>query len=74
MLKVLFVEDDRPLHETFDFVLSDRCTLLSACTGAEDLEVFEREAPDVVLLDIHCRISTASRCCVAWSPGRSRPP
>jgi CheY-like chemotaxis protein len=52
MLKVLFVDDDRPLHETFDLVLSDRCTLLSAYTGAEGLVIFEREAPDVVLLDI----------------------
>ncbi len=52
MLKVLFVDDDRPLHETFDLVLSDRCTLLSAYTGADGLEMFEREAPDVVLLDI----------------------
>jgi DNA-binding NtrC family response regulator len=52
MLKVLFVDDDRPLHETFDLVLSDRCTLLSAYTGAEGLEIYEREAPDVVLLDI----------------------
>jgi DNA-binding response OmpR family regulator len=52
MLKVLFVDDDRPLHETFDLVLSDRCALLSAYTGAEGLEVFERDAPDVVLLDI----------------------
>jgi two-component system response regulator AtoC len=53
MLKVLFVDDERPLHETFDLALSDRCTLLSAYTGAEGLDVFEREAPDVVLLDIH---------------------
>ncbi|OHD74613.1 MAG: hypothetical protein A2177_07315 [Spirochaetes bacterium RBG_13_68_11] len=52
MLKVLFVDDDRPLHETFDLVLSDRCALLSAYTGAEGLEIFERDAPDVVLLDI----------------------
>jgi DNA-binding NtrC family response regulator len=53
MLKVLFIDDDRPLHETFDLVLSERCTLLSAYTGAEGLEIFEREAPDVVLLDIN---------------------
>jgi CheY-like chemotaxis protein len=51
MLKVLF-DDDRPLHETFDLVLSDRCTLLSASTGAEGLEIYERDPPDVVLLDI----------------------
>jgi DNA-binding response OmpR family regulator len=33
-------------------VFSARCSLLSACTGAEGLVIFEREAPDVVLLDI----------------------
>jgi DNA-binding response OmpR family regulator len=53
MLKVLFIDDDRPLHETFDLALSDHCTLLSTYTGAGGLEAFEREAPDVVLLDIH---------------------
>jgi two-component system response regulator TrcR len=52
MLKVLFVDDDRPLHETFDLALSDHCTLLSAYTGADGPARFERDAPDIVLLDI----------------------
>jgi DNA-binding NtrC family response regulator len=52
MLKVLLVDDDRPLHETFDLVLSDRCMLVSAFTGADGLAAFERDPPDVVLLDI----------------------
>jgi DNA-binding response OmpR family regulator len=52
MLKVLLVDDDRRLHEAFDLALSERCTLLSAYTGADGLESFERDAPDAVLLDI----------------------
>jgi DNA-binding NtrC family response regulator len=52
MVKVLLVDDDRPLHEAFDLALSDRCTIRSAYTGAEGLEAFERDPPDVVLLDI----------------------
>lgn len=40
MLKVLLVDDDRPLHETFDLVLSERCSLLSAFTGGDGLEIF----------------------------------
>jgi DNA-binding NtrC family response regulator len=52
MLKVLLVDDDRPLHETLELVLSERCTLRSAYTGADGLAMFDRDSPDVVLLDI----------------------
>ena len=52
MLKVLLVDDDRMLQESLDLALSDRCTLLSAFTAGDGLESFERDAPDVVLLDI----------------------
>jgi two-component system NtrC family response regulator len=52
MLKVLFVDDDPRIQEAFDLALDGRCTLVPALTGAEGLAVFERERPDVVLLDI----------------------
>jgi CheY-like chemotaxis protein len=52
MLKVLLVDDDRMLQESLDLALSERCTLLSALTGADGLAMFERDAPDAVLLDI----------------------
>ena len=52
MLNVLLVDDDRMLQESLGLALSDRCTLRSALTGGDGLEAFEREPPDVVLLDI----------------------
>ncbi len=52
MVKVLFVDDDPGIQEAFDLALADRCTLVPALTGAEGLALFERERPDVVLLDI----------------------
>jgi two-component system, NtrC family, response regulator AtoC len=52
MLKVLFVDDDPGIQEAFDLALTDHCSLVPALTGAEGLAAFERERPDVVLLDI----------------------
>jgi two-component system response regulator AtoC len=50
--RVLIVDDEAGVRESLRMILKDRYDLEAAATGEEALELIDREAPDVVLLDI----------------------
>ncbi|MBI2624602.1 response regulator [Candidatus Parcubacteria bacterium] len=53
MGKIVFVEDDPVLQQTFaDFLKSEGYHVISAADGAEGLETIQKEMPQLVLLDL----------------------
>lgn len=53
MAKILIVEDDMRLKQTYDFLFMQQGhTVLRAEDGKQGLEIAEQENPDVILLDI----------------------
>ena len=54
MQKVLLIDDDRNIAQTLSIYLTEKgFTVFLAGTGGEGLIIFEREKPDLVLLDLH---------------------
>ncbi|QBO36194.1 response regulator transcription factor [Periweissella cryptocerci] len=52
MSKILVVDDERPISDIIKFTLTkENFDVVTAYDGAEALEVFEEEKPDLVLLD-----------------------
>ncbi len=52
-MKILVVDDEKNILKLYKAELEDEgYTVVSANSGAEALEVFERENPDIVTLDI----------------------
>jgi DNA-binding response OmpR family regulator len=50
---VLVIDDDRDMHDAVATILSqDGYRISTSCTGADGLEIMQRDRPDVVLLDI----------------------
>ncbi|MBI2625894.1 response regulator [Candidatus Parcubacteria bacterium] len=53
MVKILFVEDDPVLQQTFtDFLKSEGYAIVSALDGLEGLKAAQSEQPDLILLDL----------------------
>lgn len=52
MNKILIVDDDPVMLRIIERILSSRYRILSASSGKEALEIFDREMPDMVLSDI----------------------
>jgi DNA-binding NtrC family response regulator len=53
MNKVLIIDDERNILDSLSGILEDEgFSVLKATDGKEGLAIFEREAPDVVLLDV----------------------
>lgn len=50
--KILIIDDDKNIRELYEEVLSDKYEVFSASDGVTGIQVFARELPDVVLLDI----------------------
>ncbi|HUK28954.1 MAG TPA: response regulator [Candidatus Acidoferrales bacterium] len=51
--KILIVDDDAPIRELVRMVLSDAgYSVVLASDGVEGVEMFQKENPDLVLLDI----------------------
>jgi two-component system nitrogen regulation response regulator GlnG len=54
MPSVLLIDDEESLRYSFRYVFEDqRVSVLTAGTAAEGLETLSRNAPDVVVLDLH---------------------
>jgi DNA-binding response OmpR family regulator len=72
-MRVLVVDDEPDVVESIrlGFTLQWReVDVLGAADGETALDLVEQEHPDVVLLDVGLRISTASRCCGASARSR----
>ncbi|RMF60997.1 MAG: sigma-54-dependent Fis family transcriptional regulator, partial [Calditrichaeota bacterium] len=52
MPKILIVDDEPNIHYSFEKILPDSYHLLSAHSAEEALNVFSRENPDVVVMDV----------------------
>ncbi|MCP5105788.1 MAG: response regulator [bacterium] len=54
MLKILIIDDEKAIRDSFRNFLED-CdyNVLEAANGLEGLEVFKRESPDLVLVDLN---------------------
>lgn len=53
MAKVLLVDDERGVRDVLRRVLETMgCTILEACDGNQALNLFRRERPDLVIIDI----------------------
>jgi DNA-binding NtrC family response regulator len=50
--KILIVDDDRSIRKGLSIALGDRYCVITAKNGVEALELFPKERPDIVLLDI----------------------
>ena len=53
MKKILIVDDELMMLKMADRILSERYETVCASSGAEAMELFEREKPDMVLSDLH---------------------
>jgi DNA-binding NtrC family response regulator len=53
MVKVLFIDDEPRAQKTVELILPDPYVLISAYSARHGMEALERDAPDVVLLDIN---------------------
>ena len=52
-IKILVIEDERPVRESFRFFLEDlEYTVLEAVDGAHGIEQFNRHKPDLVITDL----------------------
>ncbi|MFN3480913.1 MAG: response regulator, partial [Thermodesulfovibrionales bacterium] len=50
---ILVVDDEEGIRETLSEILQDEgCQVITASTGEEALDIFKKELPDLVLLDI----------------------
>jgi DNA-binding response OmpR family regulator len=52
MLKVLVVEDEVELLELYDLILSKDYIVFTTESGREAIEIFDRENPEVLIVDI----------------------
>lgn len=52
-LTILIAEDNDSNYKLFDTILKDEYRLLHAWNGKEAIEMFQSEAPDIVLMDIN---------------------
>ncbi len=52
MKKVLIVEDDDAVREVFTIMLAGNYEVLEADNGRKAIEIYMREKPDLVLMDI----------------------
>jgi CheY-like chemotaxis protein len=50
--KVLIVDDDQIVLEVLKMMLSDYYNVITASNGKEAVEVYKRQKPDIVLMDI----------------------
>ena len=50
--RILVIEDNHDIHEILTHLFEKEHQVYSAYSGIEGLAVFERERPDLVLLDI----------------------
>ena len=52
MRKVLIVDDDQIVLEVLKMMLSEYYSVVTASNGREAVEVYKRQKPDIVLMDI----------------------
>ena len=52
MARILVIEDNHDIHEILTHLFEKEHQVYSAYSGIEGLNIFERERPDLVLLDI----------------------
>ncbi|MBZ9572041.1 response regulator [Patescibacteria group bacterium] len=53
MKKILFIEDELALHQTFGNILREKgYEMISAFDGEEGLKLIKTEKPDLILLDL----------------------
>ncbi len=52
MIKVLFIDDDRPTQNTLKMILPDNYIIISAYSSREGIERLKQETIDIILLDI----------------------
>jgi two-component system response regulator RegX3 len=53
MIKVLVIEDEESFREALDFILTkEGFTVALAATGPDGVAAFEKENPDIILLDL----------------------
>ncbi|MBQ7494123.1 MAG: response regulator, partial [Selenomonadaceae bacterium] len=52
MQKILIVDDERIMLKIATKILSKEYETISATSGAEAIEIFQRERPDLVLSDL----------------------
>ena len=52
MRKILIVDDEEMMLMMAKFILSKKYDVVTATTGAEAIEIFEREQPDLILSDL----------------------
>jgi CheY-like chemotaxis protein len=52
MRKVLIVDDDQIVLEVLKMMLSDYYDVITASNGKEAVELYKRQKPDIVLMDI----------------------
>lgn len=53
MIKVLVIEDEESFREALDFILTkEGFTVALAATGPDGVVAFEKENPDIILLDL----------------------
>lgn len=52
MRKVLVVEDEVELLELYDLILSKDYIVFTTDSGREAIDIFDRENPDVIIIDI----------------------
>lgn len=52
MLKVLVVEDEIELLQLYDLILSKDYIVLTTDSGREAINIFDRENPEVIIVDI----------------------
>ena len=50
--KIMVVDDDRGILESFDVLLGDDYNVLFARNGYEALEIFKKESPSLMFLDM----------------------
>lgn len=63
MKKILVVEDD-PINQMIlsDFLAANGYTTIAAATGPEGIEQFDREAPDLCLVDVQLPRKNGFEC------------
>ncbi len=59
--KVLVVEDDDSVREIYSRMLRDRYRVIEARDGSEAVEMYRKEKPDLVLVDINLPLKTGGR-------------
>jgi len=52
LIRILVVDDERPIRRFLNASLSGHCTVLEAATGAEALNMVISARPDVIILDL----------------------